>query len=192
MEAKGLTVTENSVSPSWIRTFLQQNKDALKAARGCGLDPKRAQAFNFPIVNAYFEELDQVLKKDNIPWECVYNMDEKGIQMGGGRKNSQRRYFFSREDMKMYRQHSDDLQLVTVIDSVCADGTAPIKPGFVFPGTKMYEEWMHVDDDILLATSESGWTDNEIGFQWFKQNFVPQATAQREASGLSNKPIILL
>ena len=67
MEAKGLTVTENSVSPSWIRTFLQQNKDALKAARGSSLDPKRAQAFNFPIVNAYFEELDQVLKKDNIP-----------------------------------------------------------------------------------------------------------------------------
>ena len=71
--------------------------------------------------------------------------------MGGGRKNSQWRYFFSQEDMKMYRQHSNDLQLVTVIDSVCADGTAPIKPGFVFPGTKMYEEWMHVDDDILCV-----------------------------------------
>ncbi|KIK59516.1 hypothetical protein GYMLUDRAFT_169520, partial [Collybiopsis luxurians FD-317 M1] len=161
-------------------------------ARGSGLDPKRAQAFNYTTVNEYFEDLNQVLTKNSIPWEHVYNMDEKGVQMGGGRKNSQRRYFFSRNDIKMYRQHSDDLQLVTIIDSVCADGTAPITPAFVFPGTKMHKEWMQVDEDIMIATSENGWTDNEIGFQWFKRCFVPQATARREANGTSDKPILLI
>ncbi|KIK49827.1 hypothetical protein GYMLUDRAFT_183537 [Collybiopsis luxurians FD-317 M1] len=97
--------------------------------------------------------------------------------MGGGRKNSQVKFFFSQEDKKQYRQHSDDLQLVTIIDCVCADGTTPIKPAFVFPGARMHGKWMSVDDDIMIATSENGWTDNQIGFKWFKKNFVPQATA---------------
>ncbi|KAJ4486602.1 hypothetical protein C8J55DRAFT_424560 [Lentinula edodes] len=33
--------------------------------------------------------LSNYLKDNNIPWENVYNMDEKGVQLGGGRKNSQ-------------------------------------------------------------------------------------------------------
>lgn len=153
MEAKGMTITEQSVSPTWIRSFLKDHSDALKTARGSALDPKRAQAFNFSTVNEYFQELNSVLKDNNIPWEHVYNMDEKGVQMGGGRKNSQRKFIFSRSDVKMYRQHSDDLQLVTIIDCVCADGTAPIKPAFVFPGVKLHEEWTKEDDDIVCVTA---------------------------------------
>ncbi|KAE9393575.1 hypothetical protein BT96DRAFT_803684, partial [Gymnopus androsaceus JB14] len=88
----------------------------------------------------------------------------------------------------MYRVKSDNLQLVTIIDCVCADGTAEIKPAFVFSGTTKFAEWMEVDDDILIATSENGWTDDEIGFEWFKQCFVPQSKA-RNTSG---KPILLM
>lgn len=52
-------------------------------------------------VNEYFEELNCMLKENDIPWEHVYNMDEKGCQMGGGRKDSQCRYIFSQSDVKM-------------------------------------------------------------------------------------------
>ncbi|KAJ4466261.1 DDE superfamily endonuclease-domain-containing protein [Lentinula aciculospora] len=170
---KRMEVAEESVSNTWIGKFLKKHRDLIKSACRSGLDPKRAQAFNFTTVHGYFEELDKVLKKEGVPWELVYNVDEKG-------------------DQKMYRVHSDKLELVTIVDCVCADGTAPIKPCFVFPGKKMCNEWAAVDEEILLATSENGWTDNEIGFQWFKQNFIPQATARKEASGLSDKPIVLL
>ncbi|KAJ3965125.1 hypothetical protein EV361DRAFT_811209 [Lentinula raphanica] len=125
----------------------------LKKSRGSNLDPKRAQAFNFTTVNDYFEKLREVLTKYEVPWEHVYNMDEKGVQLGGGRKNSQCKYFFGQGDSNMYCQHSDNLQLVTIIDSICADGMAPIKPAFVFPGAKMYEEWMGVKEDIMYCTS---------------------------------------
>lgn len=129
--------------------FLDQHKDELKTSQGSGLDPKQAQAFNYTTVNKYFEMLNKVITENDIPWEHVYNMDEKGVQMGGGCRNLQCKYFFSREDTKMYWQHSDNLQLVTIIDCVCVDGTAPIRPAIVFPGTKMYEEWAMVDEDIL-------------------------------------------
>lgn len=149
LKEKGRSINENMVSGSWIRRFLKEFPDALKTSRGSGLDPKRAKAFNYPSVHAYFNTLKDFLKENNIPWENVYNMDEKGVQLGGGRKNSQTRYFFSKLDAMMYRQKSDSLQLVTVVDCVCADGTAEIPPCFVFPGQGRFDEWSQVNDDIL-------------------------------------------
>ncbi|THU84575.1 hypothetical protein K435DRAFT_687196, partial [Dendrothele bispora CBS 962.96] len=113
------------------------------------LDPKRAKAFNFTTVNHHFNLLEKLLEERGIPWENVYNMDEKGIQLGGGRKGSQEKYFFARDDKIMYRLQSDELQLVTVLDVVCADGSADVKPCFVFSGTTKCREWFEVDDDIL-------------------------------------------
>ncbi|KAJ3709500.1 hypothetical protein C8R42DRAFT_598555 [Lentinula raphanica] len=137
------------VSRSWIRKFQKRHKDVLKSARGSGLDPKRAQAFNAATVNRYFEILDGLIRDNDIPWCNIYNMDEKGVQLGGGRKNSQEKYFFDRQDTAMYRQHSDNLELVTIIDSVCADETAEIFPAFVFAGATKFSEWMEVDNRIL-------------------------------------------
>ncbi|KAF9078005.1 hypothetical protein BDP27DRAFT_1143387, partial [Rhodocollybia butyracea] len=106
-------------------------------------------AFNFTTVNHHFKLLSELLKEKDIPWENVHNMDEKGIQVGGGQKGSQEKYFFSRTDRMLYRQRGEDLQLVTIIDCVCADGTAEIKPAFVFAGATKHAEWMEVDDEIL-------------------------------------------
>lgn len=56
-------------------------------------------------------------------------MDEKGIQMGGGRKNHGRRYYHMRElkQKNCYRIHSDSLELVTVVECVSAAGaTMPV------------------------------------------------------------------
>ncbi|KIK54418.1 hypothetical protein GYMLUDRAFT_177267 [Collybiopsis luxurians FD-317 M1] len=73
----------------------------------------------------------------------------------------------------MYCQKSDSLELVTVIDCVCADGTAEIPPCFIFKGVGKFPEWMEVNDDILIATSDNSWTDDECGFKWFRQCFIP-------------------
>jgi hypothetical protein len=41
------------------------------------------------------------------------------------------------------------LELVTIFEVVCADGTGPIKPLFVFPGKGNHcEAWYEEDDDI--------------------------------------------
>ncbi|KAF8805524.1 hypothetical protein BYT27DRAFT_7073734, partial [Phlegmacium glaucopus] len=75
-----------------------------------------------------------------------------------------------------YKLQSDDLQLVTVIETICADGTAEIGPGFVFPGTTKHREWFEERDvTYTIGTSENGWMDDEIGFEWFKEVFVVQA-----------------
>ena len=51
------------------------------------LDPKCVQAFNKDIVTHHFKLLNSIIIRQKIPLENIYNEDEKGIQLGGGRKN---------------------------------------------------------------------------------------------------------
>jgi hypothetical protein len=124
-----------SPSNSWVRDFIKEHKD-LKTSRAQGLDPKRARAFNFGTVDAYFKMIQKLVEEKQIPTENMYNMDEKGIQVGGGRTGNPTQYFFSREDRATYKLRDGNLKLVTVIESCCADGTTFL-PGFVFPGKEV-------------------------------------------------------
>jgi hypothetical protein len=133
-------------SKKWYRSFLGRHPD-IKLGRPSGLDPKRAQAFNRTTVNEAFTELGEVLDEKEIPWANVYNMDEKGVQRGGGRRVQALKYFVPRNRRPKYRLRSGNLELVTIIECVCADGSS-LTPGFVFPGKEFQPEWFEVDDDI--------------------------------------------
>jgi hypothetical protein len=43
--------------------------------------------------------------------------------------------------------YSANLELVTIIECICADGES-LKPGFIFPGKEFHPEWFQVDNDI--------------------------------------------
>ncbi|KAF8978617.1 hypothetical protein BDQ17DRAFT_1338685 [Cyathus striatus] len=61
------------------------------------LDPKRAKNFNETVFWDFFDKLNSIYEQygDILP-EQIYNMDEKGIQLGGGRKNDPRKYMYYR------------------------------------------------------------------------------------------------
>ncbi|KAG2356848.1 hypothetical protein BDR07DRAFT_1299344 [Suillus spraguei] len=84
-EKKKLTGKDSGPGKNWIEDFLACHPE-LKLGHPTGIDPKRMQMFNFATVNHHFKLLDDFLKSEGIPWENVYNMDEKGIQLEGGRK----------------------------------------------------------------------------------------------------------
>jgi hypothetical protein len=133
-------------SKSWIVYFLRRHS-TIKLGKPSGLDPKRAQAFNKPTVHKHFDLLLEIIRKHEIPIECVYNMDEKGCQRGGGRKHTNQKYFVQRSRRPKYRARSGHLELTTIIECVCADGT-DLLPGFVFSGKEFAPEWFQVDPGI--------------------------------------------
>ncbi|KAI6157716.1 hypothetical protein BKA82DRAFT_3936356, partial [Pisolithus tinctorius] len=80
--------------------------------------------FNKMAVEEYFKlwhELEE--KYDGIPPEHHWNMDKKGCQMGRGRQGSGMKFIFSLEDKEHYCLHSDNLELVSIIECVNAAGT---------------------------------------------------------------------
>ena len=135
------------VGKNWVHRFLGRHQ-GLKLGRPSGLDPKRAQAFNKSIVKKHFEELLKVLYPGLNP-SNLYNMDEKGVQRGGGRRIRNQKFIISNGKVAQYRIQSANLELITIIECVAADGTS-IKPGFVFPQKKssLEVDWINVDPEI--------------------------------------------
>jgi hypothetical protein len=62
---------------NWARGFLKRNP-AICLATGSGLDPKRAKAFNRPVVDRYFQELAALIEKHDIPAENIYTIHSAG------------------------------------------------------------------------------------------------------------------
>jgi hypothetical protein len=83
----------------------------------------------------------------NIPIEHIYNMDEKGLQIGGGRSTSRRKHIFGLLQKAQYKLKYDSLELMTIIECVGADGFA-MKPTFI-----------HQPGDVGFW-----WEDKEIGW----------------------------
>ncbi|KIK74460.1 hypothetical protein PAXRUDRAFT_175655 [Paxillus rubicundulus Ve08.2h10] len=106
---------------NWIYHFLARHPD-IKLGRPSGLDPKRAQSFNRKTVEDHFTLLGVLMDKYEIPWENVYNMDEKGCQHGGGCGQSRLKYLLSHKRHTHHKLRSSNLELVTIVECVCANG----------------------------------------------------------------------
>jgi len=112
---------------NWSYRFTKRNPQVV-TAKSAKLDPKRANNFNEAVVTDFYDKLQYINDIfGDIPPEHIYNMDEKGIQMGGGRKNNGR-YF--RDQKNRYKIGSDNLELVTVVECISANWKS-IPPSFV-------------------------------------------------------------
>ena len=124
LEAEAEAISGKAVGINWHRKFLGRHRTEICAAKSMKLDPKRASNFNMTVINDYFDKLEALHTRfpGGIPPEHIWNMDEKGIQMGGGRKNSNKKFFYMKNQKEKHRLKSDNLELVTVIECVSAAG----------------------------------------------------------------------
>jgi hypothetical protein len=100
------------------------------------------------MVNQHFKALMEVFE-GRIPPRNLFNFDKLGIQLGGGWKGSGALHFYAAQDKSKYKITSNDLELTTILESVCADGTVPVKLCFVFSGIKHCPSWYEEDNDVL-------------------------------------------
>ncbi|KAJ7695471.1 hypothetical protein B0H17DRAFT_850565, partial [Mycena rosella] len=93
-------------------------------------------AFNFSTVQKHFELFQDTPDNAGNPISAsnIYNFDEIGIQIGGGRKGSSEQLLYDHSDRSQYKISSEDLKLVTILETICLDSAAPVPPCFVFKG----------------------------------------------------------
>jgi len=173
---------------NWIYHFEQRHPE-IHASRPGNLDLKHAQNFNLTNIAYFYKLLKDVYDAfPNLSPEHIWNMDEKGIQFGGGRKHSKKYYHLrSLKKSKFYRICSDNLELMTIIECISPSGLS-VPPSFVlssgcvpsFPGLS--------SKISVIVMSPNSWTDNEIGTAWFAETFIPFANGHK----VSNAPIMLL
>jgi hypothetical protein len=181
-------VVQNPCSNSWVTRFLHRHRDQLTSQWMTGMDSNRHNAESEYKYKLYFDLLQQIITKYNIEPAHTYNMDEKGFAIGvlGRTKRIFSRRQWERKEVRQARQDGNR-EWVSLLASICADGTA-LPPGIIFASKNSTIQSRWVADiepgkrSIHVASSPTGWSNNDIGLAWLEQVFdrYTKAKARRK------------
>ncbi|RYN27486.1 hypothetical protein AA0114_g12537, partial [Alternaria tenuissima] len=165
------------VSESWVTRFLHRHDDHLISRWNNGLSKQRVKADSAAKFNLYFKLLHQKIEEYNVSPTYIFNMDEKGFQLG---RVGRTKRIFSKAlyKQKGVRQALEDgsSQWITVVACICADGK-PLSPTLIFQGANgaIQSSWVEAisegEHSVFVTSSPSGWTNNDIGLAWLKEVF---------------------
>lgn len=126
------------VGQNWTYRFAQRNSEKIKIARSRPLEDKRGRAANPHTNDAWWKLLGETIKNYNIRPENIYGSDEVGIQAQGG---GEREFVFgARRKAAPYQQRAGTRDNITVIVTICADGTST-PPAVIFKGNAYQVKW---------------------------------------------------
>jgi len=129
-------IIDQPVSEAWTRKFRARHKD-LKARWTTGLEACRAKALNRTQVSEFYDILRGLITEYGIKMRDIYNMDEKGIQLGVGKHTL---VLVDRDQKTVHQVEDGNRELVTVIECICADGSF-LPPSVIYKGKRRDLEW---------------------------------------------------
>jgi Tc5 transposase DNA-binding domain len=132
----------------WVDCFLKRHLQVRKKWTQ-SLEACRAKQLNPMVVDEYFKELSSIITEFNIHCDNIYNMDEKGVQLGVGKRIAA---IADRSLATVNKVEEGNREMVTIIKTTCADGTS-LKPSAIFQGTKMNLEWSRNNPGKFRYTS---------------------------------------
>lgn len=121
----------------WTHRFVEKHSNCIKMSWSAMLDTKRGRAVNENTVRAWFNLLKEMKEKYDIEEECTYGTDNIGINSSKGRKE---RVMGSHKPGPQYQQRDSIRENITVIVTVCANGTAT-PPAVIFKGQGFQMKW---------------------------------------------------
>lgn len=129
-----------ALGPEWYKKFLDRHPD-IKVKISVRLEKCRAEALNPTLVNEFYDILHQLVTEYQIPPENIYNMDEKGIQLGVGAREA---VLVDRAQRDAYSIASNDRELITILETIAADKTV-LEPSTIFKAVRRNLEWSRVN-----------------------------------------------
>ena len=142
----------------------------LHAVKPSGLSELRAKAASPECTDKYFAELDSILTKYDLKEKShlVYNVDEKGINTGGGKPP----HIVPAKGKIVQVVTPEQSQNITVLDCGNAAG-ANIPPYLVFPGKRLLPELLNGATPGYTGTmSDTGYSNTEIFSSYIKEHLI--------------------
>lgn len=125
------------VGVKWTNRFVEKHADSLKTSWSRSLDSKRGRAVNPHTNKAWFDLLEDVFEKYDINEDCIYAADEIGISPDSGEHE---RVIGGRRPGPQYQQRTGNRENITIIVTICADGTAQ-PPAVILKGNAYQVKW---------------------------------------------------
>ncbi|XP_045213569.1 uncharacterized protein LOC123564232 [Mercenaria mercenaria] len=168
-------------SQSWYDGFITRHAD-LTLAKPQKLSLVRARATSEAVLDAYFKELDSVLKKHGLmdKPENIWNVDESGLLMEHRPTN-----VLCEKGSVPQAVTSSRGQTVTIIAAGSAVGNR-VPPYYIFPGKRWKSDFLDGACPGSAGTmSDSGWSNSLIFLDYLKMHFSKYVPA-------SNEPVLLM
>ena len=163
-------LADRDVSPvgkHWARNFVKRHKE-LNTRFFRKYDYQRAKCEDPTIIYNWFMLVQNTIAKYGIHSDDIYNFDKTGFQMGMIASGMVVTGSEKREKPKSVQPESREW--ITVIQAISTKGWA-IPPFIVAAGQYHLANWYgesNLPNDWVIATTQSGWTNNETGFEWLK------------------------
>ena len=132
----------------------------------------RVMAINRGNINGYFNRLYDVIHRNHIDPQDMWNFDEKGFLMGQGGKRNE--LVISRVRTKGSRRMQDgSREWVSLLECVSAVGKR-IPAYFIYAGQAHYDGWHHgsVGPDTGFYFTDNGWTNDKCSLYWLTNHFA--------------------
>jgi DDE superfamily endonuclease len=125
------------------------------------------------VVARFFDLYFKTVEEYDIQDGDIYNMDEKGVMAGQIGEEKVIVTADTRFAQKSFVTQDGSREWVTIISCISLDGRyLPLY--VIFKGVKRKLEWLdHLPEGGAIAMSPNGWTDVELGVDWFKRIFKP-------------------
>jgi DDE superfamily endonuclease/helix-turn-helix, Psq domain len=166
-----------SLGLNWHKKLLFRNPE-IKRVVARGLDRSRASTMlKKEIFEEYFELYNSLRQKYNILDQDLYNMDEKGFLMGAIQRSH---VVIPVHEREAFLRQDGSREWISVVETISANGEY-LPSWIIFKAVYQQNSWFDCLDtqNSRIATSQKGWTDNQLGLEWLRRHFDVE-TAKRQ------------
>jgi hypothetical protein len=155
------------VGKRWAHNFVKRQPE-LKTRLFRKYDYQRAKCEDPTIIRGWFRLVQNTIAKYGIRSDDIWNFDETGFMMGiimAGMVVTG-----SERQGRPKSVQPGNREWITVIQAINAEGQS-IAPFIIGAGQYHLANWYqesHLPGDWVIATSQNGWTNNQLGLEWLK------------------------
>lgn len=148
---------------NWARRWLQRHQK-YRRIKTKPMEVQRMLAQQPDALRQWFEQLQATIEQLGVQHDDMYNMDETGCRIGVA--SSQ--YVYSTGGQQVFIANANNRELITLVECVCSTGFA-IEPMVIIKAATIMEQWVvDLPNNYLIATSESGYSNDELALAWLK------------------------
>lgn len=165
------------VGQHWPARFLAQNPQFYRRKQA-PLAIERKNSLTVEGIRLHFRKFREAQDEYGIQPEDTWNMDESGFRIGVGRGHTVIT-LIPKGALRIVDPGVRDL--ISDVEAISAGGCS-IPPMLIVPGVNILNKWVEENDladDIVLATTDTGYSDDIKAFEWLKHFDVHSQKSQK-------------
>jgi hypothetical protein len=162
--------TFTPISRRWTERF-RARRPRIKTCFTRPIDASRLEGTDYSTLKTYFDRLGELLRENKYPPSAIFNVDETGFSIGSTRGSFA---LYDRRATPKGKRQPGRQEWITSIECISALGVT-LPPTLIFKGEKLNSEWIpdSTPPDWTFTTSNKGWTNDSIGYEWLTTSFEP-------------------